>query len=312
MNMIERIKRVPLRKVWKHEAHDFTVWLEENIDVLKEVVGFEITNAEREQSTGNFNVDLKAEDESGNVVIIENQLEKSDHDHLGKIITYLSAFDAKKAIWIVSEPRPEHIDAISWLNQGGNDCDFYLLKIEAIQISDSSPAPLITKIVGPSEEARQVGKIKKEDSERHRLRLAFWTKLLEESKGIHPLFNSISATKDTWIGASAGKRGFQYSYWVTKNSLRAELRIDLGKDSDDENLRLFNKLKNFTEEIETKFGGPLEWNEAEGYRVCIIRKQLSKGGYRNPESEWDEIVKEGVQTMMNLEQATRPFLSKIK
>ena len=111
--MIERIQRVHLRKVWRHEAHDFTVWLEENIDVLNEVLGFQVSGAEREQSTGNFNVDIKAEDESGDVVIIENQLEKSDHDHLGKIITYLAAFEAKKAIWIVSEPRPEHIDAIS-------------------------------------------------------------------------------------------------------------------------------------------------------------------------------------------------------
>lgn len=310
--MIERIKRVPLRKVWKHEAHDFTVWLEENIDVLQEIVGFEITNAEREQSTGNFNVDLKAEDESGNVVVIENQLGKSDHDHLGKIITYLSAFDAKKAIWIVSEPRPEHIDAITWLNQGSNDCDFYLLKIEAIQIGDSEPAPLITKIVGPSEEARQVGKIKKEDSERHRLRLAFWTRLLEQAKGELPMFNSISPTKDTWIGASAGKRGFSYTYWVTKNSLRAELRIDLGKDSDEENLKLFNKLKSHQLEIEEKFGEPLEWNEAEGYRVCIIRKQLSAGGYRNSEDEWNPIVAEGIDAMKRLENATKPFLSKLK
>jgi len=310
--MIDRIKRVPLRKVWKHEAHDFTVWLEENIDVLKEVVGFEITNAEREQSTGNFNVDIKAEDESGNVVVIENQLEKSDHDHLGKIITYLAAFDAKKAIWIVSEPRPEHIDAITWLNQGSNDCDFYLLKIEAIQISDSAPAPLITKIIGPSEEARQVGKIKKEDSERHRLRLAFWSKLLELSRGKLPLFNSISPTKDTWIGASAGKRGFQYAYWITKDSLRAELRIDLGKDSGEENLRLFNKLKEYQSEIESKLGELLEWNEADGYRVCIIRKQLTSGGYRNTEEEWGSISEEGIDIMQRLEKAIKPFLGKLK
>lgn len=310
--MIDRIKRVPLRTVWKHEAHDFTVWLEENIDVLQEIVGFEIVNPEREQSTGNFSVDIKAEDESGNTVVIENQLGKSDHDHLGKIITYLAAFDAKKAIWIVYEPRPEHIDAISWLNQGSNDCDFYLLKIEAIQIGDSAPAPLITKIVGPSEEAKQVGKIKKEDSERHRLRLAFWTRLLDNAKTSLPLFNSISPTKDTWIGTSAGKRGFSYSFWVTKDSLRAELRIDLGKDSEAENTRLFHQLKRYQSEIDAAFGEPLEWNEAEGYRVCIIRKQMVSGGYRNPESEWDQLSQEGINAMKRLEMATKPFLTKLK
>lgn len=309
--MIERIQRVPLRKVWKHEAHDFTVWLQDNIDVLTEIVGFEISNAEREQSTGNFNVDLKAEDESGNIVIIENQLEKSDHDHLGKLITYLTAFDAKKAIWITKEPRSGHINAISWLNEGGNGCDFWLLKIEAIQIGDSAPAPLITKIVGPSEEARKVGQIKKEDGERHRLRLAFWTKFLELSNRQTDLFKAISPTKDTWIGKNF-KSGFQYSYWITKDSIRAELRIDFGKDSEKQNLLLFHKLKEKRAEIENVYGKRLEWNEAEGYRVCIVREAFNTGGYRNDESEWERISNLAINAMINLEKATKSIITKLK
>lgn len=309
--MIDRIKRVPLRKVWKHEAHDFTVWLEENIDVLKEVVGFEISNPEREQSTGNFNVDIKADDESGDVVVIENQLEKSDHDHLGKIITYLSAFDAKKAIWIVKEPRPEHIKAITILNESFTGCDFWLLKIEAIQIGDSNPAPLISKIVGPSEEARSVGKIKKEDSERHQLRLKFWTLFLEEAKGKLHLFNNISPTKDVWIGKYVNK-GFCYSFWITKDGIRSELRIDFGKDMDDFNLEVFNELYSHQEAIETAYGKELEWNDADGYRVCIIREVFKNGGYRNPEPDWITIANEAIDAMSRLEKATKPFIGKVK
>lgn len=309
--MIDRIKRIPLRQVWEHEAHNFTVWLESNIDVLTEVVGFEISGAEREQSTGNFNVDIKAEDESGEVVVIENQLGKSDHDHLGKIITYLSAFDAKKAIWITADPRPEHINAISWLNEGENGCDFWLLKIEAIQISNSAPAPLITKIVGPSEETRKVGQIKKEDSERHRLRLAFWTVLLNVSNQKTDLFKTISPTKDTWIGKNY-KRGFSYSFWVTKDTVRAELRIDFGKESGEENLRLFKKLKENQAVVEQEYGKKLEWNEAEGYRVCIVRESFNSGGYRNSDSEWEKIADEVVNAMIRLEKATKPFISKMK
>lgn len=308
--MIERIKRVPLRTVWKHEAHDFTVWLEQNIDVLKEIIGFEINNPEREQSTGNFNVDIKAEDIFGRTVVIENQLEKSDHDHLGKIITYLAAFHAEVAIWIVSEPREEHIEAISWLNQGNNGCDFYLLKLEAIQIGDSQPAPLISKITGPSEEAKQVGRIKQEDSERHHLRFQFWSKLLELSKQKHDLFNTISPTKDTWIGKNI-KKGFSYSYWVTKDSIRVELRIDLGKESEAENLRLFNELKTHKSEIENIYGKELEWNEAEGYRVCIIRESFNNGGYRNPESEWERISNEAIEAMCNLENSTKSIIKRL-
>ena len=148
--LVQKIQRIPLRKAFPHEARDFTRWLEENIDVLNDCLDITLTNAEREQSAGDFSVDIVAEDESGGKVIIENQLEKSNHDHLGKVITYLVAMEAKAAIWIVADPRPEHISAITWLNESSS-ADFYLLKLEAIQIADSDPAPLITLIVGPSE-----------------------------------------------------------------------------------------------------------------------------------------------------------------
>ncbi len=118
--MIGKIKRVPLRDIWKHEAYDFTSWLQNNIDVLNDALGLSLSNPEREQTAGSFNVDLVAEDENGNPVIIENQLEKSDHNHLGKLITYLTAIGAKTAIWIVADPRPEHVSAISWLNESSS------------------------------------------------------------------------------------------------------------------------------------------------------------------------------------------------
>jgi len=175
--MVGRLLRLPLREVWKHEALDFTTWLQDNIDVLNEVIGLTLSNAEREQSAGTFSVDLVAEDETGNPVVIENQLEKSDHDHLGKVITYLTAIGAKSAIWIVADPRPEHVGAISWLNESSSAA-FYLLKVEAVRIGDSPPAPLLTLIVGPSKESRDVGSTKKELAERHLVRRTFWTELL--------------------------------------------------------------------------------------------------------------------------------------
>lgn len=310
--MIERITRVPLRNIWNHEARDFTVWLVDNIDILGETIGVELSNPENEKSTGTFKVDIKAEDESGDTVIIENQLGKSDHDHLGKIITYLSALEAKKAIWIVGEPRPEHINAINWLNEGGNDCDFYLLKIEGIKIGNSNPAPLITLIVGPSEESKEAGKIKKEDSERHKLRLKFWALLLERSKSKHSLFNSISPSKDPWIAAGAGKSGIGYQYWVNKHGVRIELRIDRGKGAEEENLNIFNQIKEHKEDIEVNFGSSLDWDESEGNRMCAIRKRIENGGYRNDENEWVEIVDEAIENMLKLEMATRGYVKKLK
>jgi RecB family endonuclease NucS len=88
---VGRLQRVALREVWKHEALDFTQWLQNNIDILNESLDLNLVGAERERSAGDFNVDLVAEDEDGGTVVIENQLEKSNHDHLGKLITYLTA-----------------------------------------------------------------------------------------------------------------------------------------------------------------------------------------------------------------------------
>src|SRR3954469_475192 len=140
---VGRLERVPLREVWPHEALDFTRWLEENTDVLSEVLDFELQNVERERAAGSFSVDLIGEDGDSRPVVIENQLERSDHDHLGKLITYLTAFDAARAVWIVADPRPEHVGAVTWLNESSSS-SFYLLKVEAVRILGSPPAPLLT------------------------------------------------------------------------------------------------------------------------------------------------------------------------
>jgi RecB family endonuclease NucS len=97
-SIIGKLERVPLREAWKNEATDFTRWLRENIDVLNEVLDLNLVNPEREQEAGDFAVDLVAEDGAGNTVIIENQLEPSNHDHLGKVLTYLTALEAKGAV----------------------------------------------------------------------------------------------------------------------------------------------------------------------------------------------------------------------
>ena len=164
--MIGKIETVELRDVWPHEANDLTPWLRDNIDLISDTISLNISNPEIEQSASSFKVDIVGEDDSGNRVIIENQLEKSNHSHLGQLITYLVAIGAKTAIWIVGEARPEHIESIIWLNQSFSE-DFYLLKLKTVKIGDSLPAPLFDLIVGPTEEGKEVGKTKKEWSDRH-------------------------------------------------------------------------------------------------------------------------------------------------
>ena len=269
-----------------------------------------MSNPEREQSAGSFNVDLVAEDEAGNPVIIENQLEKSDHNHLGKLITYLTAIGAKTAIWIVADPRPEHVGAISWLNESLS-ANFYLLKVEGIRIGDSEPAPLLTLIVGPSEESREVGEKKKEMAERYSLRYEFWNELLDRAKEKTKLHAQISPGQYGWVGTGAGKRGLGYNYGVTKHEGQVELYIDRGRDSEDENKKIFDDLLSHKDEVEEVFGEPLKWERLEGKRACRISKKMEIGGYRD-DDKWSEVHEAMIDAMCRLEKSLKPYISKLK
>ena len=222
---IGKLQRVAIREVWPHEAHDFTRWLQDNLDVLNDVADLSVANAEREQSAGNFSVDLVAEDDAGNPVVIENQLEKSNHDHRGKLITYLTAMEAKTAVWIVSDPRPEHVRAITWLNES-SAASFYLLKLEAVRIGDSEPAPLLTLIVGPSVEGREVGETKHELLERHKLRKRFWTGSRESANQKRDLHKSKAPSINNWLTAPVSRPGLSFTYRIRKHDAAVGFSID--------------------------------------------------------------------------------------
>ena len=295
-----------LREVWTHEAKDFTTWLEDNIDVLAEVVGLQLSGVEREKSAGAFSVDLIAEDEDGKTVVIENQLEKSDHNHLGKLITYLVGLQARRAVWIVADPRPEHVGVIAWLNESSS-ADFYLLKLEAIRIGDSVPAPLLTMIVGPSEEARKVGQEKKDMLELERLRYRFFEGLLEHAKERTGLHANVSPTKHQWLGAGTGTAGITFNYVVLRGKTRVELYIDTPDGA--ENRRIFQELLLKKEKIETTVGFPLDWDTKEGRRSCRIHKTYANGGYTH-EGNWVALYEELTTAMMKFGSAFKPYLKK--
>ncbi len=149
---VGKLKVVPIRELFRHEAHDFTVWLAENIDLLSERIGLQLIVRDREVSVGKFQADLVCEDSQSGRVVIENQLEKTDHDHFGKLMTYMTNLDADTGIWITTEPRIEHQLAIEKFNNRHNQtmC-IYLVKLEAIQIDNSSPSPFFTVITRPPE-----------------------------------------------------------------------------------------------------------------------------------------------------------------
>lgn len=305
--MVGKIEKVLIREVWKNEAKSFTKWLFDNIEVLGEELDISITSVNREKHIGSFSADIVAEDISGNRVLIENQLEKTDHDHLGKILTYVSNLNARAAIWISSEPRPEHERAIEWLNEAGLDVDFYLVKIEVYKIGESEPAPKFTIISGPSEKSTIVGKEKKELAERHKKRFTFWKILLEKSKNKTELFSNISPNIYSWIGMGAGKSGLSFNYGVTNKNGLIELYIDKGKESEEENKKIFDNLLNHKYDIENTFGEKLEWKRLNDRRASRIVKVYKYAGL-NDRDRWNKLQDEMIDGMINLQRALKKYI----
>lgn len=307
---IGKLERVPLREVWNHEALDFTRWLLDNPEIVADAVGIPLINLARECSVGPFWADIVGSDPDGNVVVIENQLEKSNHDHLGKLITYVSALDAKVAIWIVSDPRPEHVGAITWLNET-NLCAFYLLKLETVRIGDSDAAPLLTLINGPSPETSRLGEAKKDAGERQGERTVFWAALLERSKSRTRLFATISPGRYGLLQTGSGMRGLVYQYLVWQHKSGLEFYIDRGTDREQDNLAIFEQLRAEKPAIEAAFCGELDFDPIDDSRACRIRRVFD-GGYRSPKEDWPVIQDRMIDAMIRLEGAMRPRIDTLR
>jgi hypothetical protein len=306
---ISRLDPVPLRDLWRHEEHTFSVWLHENIQVLGEVLGMQLLDPRREVAVGSFTVDLVAEEESLGRVIIENQLEATDHDHLGKLITYLTNLDAKVAVWVTPKPRPEHVRAVTWLNETTpDDVSFFLVKLAAYRIGTSPPAPLLTLIAGPSAEGKGFGQQKKELAERHVLRLKFWEGLLERAKQLGVLTHvNRSPSRESWIGGASGRSGlgFNYVIWMDDEA-SVELYIDTGDGV--QNKRIFDDLAAKRAEIERTFGGGLEWERLDDRRASRIRHTLRNGGLSAGDTAWPGIWEPMIDAMKRLVDALKPHI----
>ncbi len=204
------LELVNLRDVWQHEAHDFTKWLaeEENLTLLGETIGIEMELLETESSVGSFSADIFAEEVgTGRKVVIENQLEDTNHDHLGKIITYAAGKGAEVVIWVVAHARDEHKQAIEWLNEHtDSDFAFFLVEIEVWRIGESVPAPRFNIVERPNDWAKMV-KLSNESTEGKRLKLDYWTKYHElalQNPEFMKWFKPRKPSTDHWTSLGCG------------------------------------------------------------------------------------------------------------
>ena len=305
---LSRLERVDLRTVW-HTENQFNDWLVGNLDLLGEAVGQPLALVRREAPAGPFSADILAESENGSVVI-ESQLSPTDHDHLGKLITYFSNLNGKTAIWITQDPRPEHIAAVSWVNEfTPKDVAFFLLRVAAVRIGESPAAPQLTVVAGPSEGSKLIGETKGELAERHVLRMQFWDELLARARTRCALHAGVSGGKENWVAAGAGVAGLTYNYVVRMTDAQVELYIDRGDANT--NKAVFAHFLAGRQAIEEAFGAPLEWQRLDDKRASRIRYVISSSGLSNRDN-WPRLQEAMVDAMVRLETALRPALQRLR
>lgn len=251
-----------LRKVWPHEALDFTPWLaeEDNLALLADAVGLEITIDETESSVGDFNVDIYAmETGTDRKIIIENQLEDTNHDHLGKLITYAAGKSADVVIWVVKRAREEHRAAIEWLNNHTDEkIAFFLVEIKLFQIGSSDIAVKFEVVEKPNDWTKEIKK-HSYDSPILQARYDYWVAFNDyafANNNFAKVFNKRKASTDHWMTMSVGSSACHISF----NQIRKDnLIVVEWYISDDK--ELFHKFFSHKEEIETEMGMELDWRE---------------------------------------------------
>ena len=282
LGKIEKIDN--LHTVWKHEARDFSKWLsdEDNLAMLSEATGINnILFDETESHVGNFYVDLYATEEGTNKkIIIENQLGETNHDHLGKIITYASGKGADIIIWIVKHARDEHKQAIEWLNQHTDEnINFFLIEIELWKIENSLPAPKFNVVERPNDWTRGLKELKGLTKTK-KLQLEFW-QAFKEYAFSKPEFKKVFSPRKPhaqhWYDLSTGISSLNISLTVNtqKNSLWASIYIYDDKE-------MFERFYSYKDEIENELGGKMEWRVAN--KDCRIL--IACNGNIRKESSW--------------------------
>ena len=283
-----KVEKLAIRDQWKNEEYDFTPWLakEENIQLLGDEINLDLEVEGIEMAIGSYKADIVARDGNNRAVIIENQLEKTDHKHLGQIITYASGVDAKIIIWVCTQVTDEHRQAIDWLNEVTNaEVAFFACEIELWRIGDSVAAPKFNVIASPNDWAKVVKSTvsSKELTDTKRAHLDFWNgfKAFMEESGTPLKLRQPRAQH--WYTLAVGRSKFHIS--LTSNTQSTQIGCEIyirGVDAK----RAYSLIEQQKESIESALG-ELEWHELPDGQDCRIK--LSRKGNSKSQAQWSEL-----------------------
>lgn len=272
---IGKLTEVDVRDLSKHEQYDFSNWLakEENIKLLDDEIGLTLMDINKEVYIGSYRCDLVAKDETtGQIVIIENQLEATNHDHLGKIITYAAGLDAKTIIWIVKEAREEHKAAIEWLNNNSSEeIGFFLIELHAYKINDSLPAPMF-KVVEKPNNFTKTSKQNYSDKELNRSqneRLMFWEEFNTVIVAKGKPFSVRKPTTDHWYDVAIGTSEAHLAINLVNKENKIVLELYIL-----DNKNLFDHIYEDKEKIENTLQMSFSWERLDGKKASRIKHDV--------------------------------------
>lgn len=302
-----RLAAVPAREVWPREAHDFTPWLLSNVDVLSDLLGMDLVLDVAEHPVGGFSLDLKGYDEATNqTVIVENQLETSDHTHLGQILTYAAGTDPTTIVWVTTGFRPEHRAAIDWLNERTNEgTRFFAVEIGVVRIGDSAPAPAFKLVAQPNDWEKQVKSARTvgagEVTERGRLYWDFWEQVRNRIQTAHPGWSRArTSTKASWYSMSLGTTGCVMEMSFTRIGLCAQIVFDASEA--DLNTTRFRTIRARQGDFEEALGWAPLWDEMPGRKSARITVKSDFPDVTDVES-WPQMIDWLVEAQSRLREA---------
>ena len=296
------ISKVPLREVWWHEASNFTPLLANNLDKLGDALGIELELTDREANVGDFSLDILAKDlGTTHTVIIENQLTQTDHDHLGKLITYAAGFDAAVVIWISESVREEHRQALDWLNQKTDtDTLFFAVSVEVIKIDDSKPACTFKLVASPNEwqknkKTRIQNASISEKEERYQI---YFQRLIDDLRINYKFTSAKVGQPQNWYSFSSGIKGIYYgANFTASGKARAEIYIDVANSETNESI--LQSLINKKDFYQSQFAESICWERLDGKRACRIAL-YKDGSIMDSAQELDDIKKWHIKKLLEL------------
>lgn len=305
---IGKLTEVDVRDLWKHEQYDFSNWLakEENIKLLDDEIGLTLMDINKEVYIGSYRCDLVAKDETtGQIVIIENQLEATNHDHLGKIITYAAGLDAKTIVWIVKEAREEHKAAIEWLNNNSSEeIGFFLIELHAYKINDSLPAPMFKVVEKPNNftKTSKQNYSDKELNQSQNERLMFW----EE-------FNTVIVSKGKPF--SVRKPTIDHWYDVAIGTSEAHLAINLVNKENKivlelyilDNKNLFDHIYEDKEKIENTLQMSFSWERLDGKKASRIKHDVLGLDFSD-HSNYPQLMDECIEKILKMRDVFKKYV----